>query len=467
MGCLTGGTMPAPVEMAETKYVTVGDADVAYRVVGEGPLDLLYFYGLGSHVDMQADDPREGQYLDALASFTRLIFFDRRGTGASDGLAPNAMPAWEEWADDLRAVLDAVGSERTAILAALDAGPIAMMFAALQPERVSALILSNTSPRYLEADDYPIGMPQAAVDAVVETVGSLWGTEELIAMVNPALVHDAELSRWLAKRSRASATPRNAAAQWRYILENVDVRSVLHLIQAPTLVLHATQNLLVPIEHGRYLASHIPGAKFVEVAGIGLVGEADGLASSRSGLGTPVVEEIAEFLTGERPVVEADRVLTTVLFTDIVASTEHLASLGDRRWSAMLDGHDRVVRDQLRRFRGREINTMGDGFVACFDGPGRAIACATSITQAAHALGIEVRAGMHTGECQVRGDDLAGVAVVVAARIGSLAGPGEVLVSATVKDLVAGSGVEFVDRGEHPLKGIPSTSRLFAVSDSA
>jgi class 3 adenylate cyclase/pimeloyl-ACP methyl ester carboxylesterase len=459
--------MPAPVEMAETKYVTVGDADVAYRVVGEGPLDLLYFYGLGSHVDMQSDDPREAQYLDALASFSRLIFFDRRGTGASDGLAPNAMPAWEEWADDLRAVLDAVGSERTAILAALDAGPIAMMFAALQPERVSALILSNTSPRYLEADDYQIGMPQAALDAVVETVGSLWGTEQLIATVNPELVHDADLSRWLAKKCRASATPRNAAAQFRYLLENVDVRSVLHLIQAPTLVLHATQNLLVPIEHGRYLASHIPGAKFVEVAGFGLVGEVDGFASSRSGLGTPIVEEIAEFLTGKRPVVEVDRVLTTVLFTDIVDSTEHLASLGDRRWTAMLDAHDRAVREQLHRHRGREIKTTGDGFHACFDGPGRAIACATAITKAADDLGLQVRAGMHTGECDVRGDDLAGLAVHLAARIGSLAGPGEVLVSTTVKDLVVGSGIEFADRGKRELKGIPTAWRLFAVADSA
>ena len=219
MGASRGEPCLRRCEMAETKYVTVGDADVTYRVIGEGPLDLLYFYGLGSHVDMQSDDPREGQYLDALASFTRLIFFDRRGTGASDGLAPNAMPAWEEWADDLRAVLDAVGSERTAILAALDAGPIAMMFAALQPERVSALILANTSPRYLEADDYPIGMPQAAVDAVVETVGSLWGTEELAAMVNPALVHDAEFSVGLHGDSglprRRATRRRSSATSWR------------------------------------------------------------------------------------------------------------------------------------------------------------------------------------------------------------------------------------------------------------
>ena len=293
----------------------------------------------------------------------------------------------------------------------------------------------------------------------METVGSLWGTEEFITVINPAWPTNAEFVRTLARRFRASATPRNAAAQYQYILENVDVRSVLHLIQAPTLVLHTSHNPMVPIDHGRYLADHIPGAKFVEVPGDGIVFD--------DGEDALVVEEIAEFLTGERPVVDVDRVLTTVLFTDIVASTEHLASLGDRRWSAMLDAHDRAVREQLRRFRGREINTTGDGFAACFDGPGRAIACATSITQAARELGIEVRAGLHTGECEVRGDDLAGLAVHLAARIGSLAGPGEVLVSTTVKDLVAGSGIEFVDRGEHELKGIPTTWRLFAVADSA
>ena len=451
--------MAAPRDTAETRYVAVGDADVAYRVVGEGPLDLLFFYGLGSHVDMHSDDPRDGQFLDALASFSRLIFFDRRGTGASDGLARNVLPAWEEWTEDVRAVLDAAGSDRTAIYAGLDAGPIAMMFAALQPERVSALILVNTSPRYLEASDYPIGVSQARVDAVVEMVGSLWGTEEFVSVINPAVAEDTEVARANARRLRAAATPRSAAAQFRYIFENVDARSVLHLIQAPTLVLHTSPNPMVPTEHGRYLADHIPGAEFRELPGVGIGFDDVGYA--------PVVDEVAEFLTGERPVVEVERVLTTVLFTDIVASTEHLASLGDRRWRAVLDAHDRVVREQLRRFRGREIKTTGDGFHACFDGPGRAIACATSITRVARELGIEVRAGLHTGECELRGDDLAGLAVHVAARIGSLAGPGEVLVSTTVKDLVAGSDIEFVDRGEHQLKGVPNTWRLLAVADSA
>jgi class 3 adenylate cyclase len=240
----------------------------------------------------------------------------------------------------------------------------------------------------------------------------------------------------------------------------MDVRGVLSLIQAPTLVLHTSQDPVVPIEHGRYLAAHIPGARFVELPGTSLMFDDQG------GL-ERLFEELAEFLTGERPVVEVDRVLTTVLFTDIVSSTEHLAALGDRRWKALLDDHDLMVRGELRRFRGREVKTMGDGVLACFDGPGRAIACATSIAHGALKLGIEVRAGMHTGECEVRGDDLAGLAVHLAARIAALAGAGEVLVSTTVKDLVAGSGIEFLDRGERELKGIPGAWRLFSVTDRA
>ncbi len=290
-------------------------------------------------------------------------------------------------------------------------------------------------------------------------VGSVWGTEDFTAVTSAARVYDEEYARTVARRMRASATPRNAAAQYRYILENVDVRSVLPLIQAPTLVLHGSGNPLVPIEHGRYLAEHIPGARIFEFPGVGI-----GFDDVVSAL---LLEEIAEFVTGERPVTDVDRVLTTVLFTDIVGSTQQLASVGDKRWSAMLDAHDRVVRDLLRRHRGREINTTGDGFAACFDGPGRGIACATSITQAARELGIEVRAGLHTGECEIRGDDLAGLAVHVAARIGSLAGPGEVLVSNTVKDLVTGSGIEFVDIGERELRGLPTAWRLYAVADSS
>jgi class 3 adenylate cyclase/pimeloyl-ACP methyl ester carboxylesterase len=441
----------------ETMYVESGEADVAYTVVGDGPLDLLYFYGLGSHVDLIWDDPLAVRFLDRLASFSRLIFFDRRGTGASDGVARSAIPTLEEWTEDVGAVLDAVGSDRAAIFAALDAGPIAMLFAAMRPERVSTLVLANTSARYLVAEDYPIGMSQNAVDALVEMVGSLWGTPELAHVINPGHAHDTVFAQALARRLRAAATPRTATAQYRYLLGSVDVRSALPLIQAPTLVLHMTQNPVVPFAYGRYLADHIAGAKFVEVPGRG-IGWDDGGSDT-------MVDEVAEFLTGQRPVVEIDRVLTTVLFTDIVGSTERAASLGDHRWRTLLDSHDRAVRELLRRFRGQEIKTTGDGFHATFDGPARAIRCARAIADAARELGIEVRAGLHTGECEIHGNDLAGLAVHIAARVGALAEPGEVLVSSTVKDLVVGSGIDFADRGEHQLKGVPMSWRLFNVRD--
>ncbi len=278
-------------------------------------------------------------------------------------------------------------------------------------------------------------------------MASLWGTEEFLAITNPGRALDPELARAYARRLRAAATPHNAAAQVRYFMETIDVRSILPSIQAPTLVLHARENPQFPVAHGQYLADHIPGARLVEVPGRGLAPDDDVFAL--------IVEEIAVVLTGERPVVETDRLLTTVMFTDIVASTERLASRGDRRWRATLDAHDRAVRELLHRFRGREVNTTGDGFHACFDGPGRAIACARSIVRAARDLDLEVRAGLHTGECEVRGDDLAGMAVHLAARIGDVAGPGEVWVSATVKDLVAGSGVDFVDKGRPAAQGHP------------
>lgn len=446
-----------PYRTPETMYVSVGEADVAYTVVGDGPFDLLYSYGLGSHVDIIWDDPRAARFLDQLASFSRLIFFDRRGTGASDGIVRNAMPTLEDWTEDMRAVLDVVGSDRTAILAAHDAGPIALLFTAMHPERVTSLVLANTSARHLAADDYPIGLSPRAVDAFVARAASLWGTTELARLVDPRRSQDTEFARQFARRLRAVATPRTAAAQYRYILENVDARPALPLVQVPTLVLHTTHNPIIPIDHGRYIAEHITGARFVAVPGQG-TGWDDGESEI-------VIDEIAEFLTGQRPVVDADRVLTTVLFTDIVASTERVASLGDRRWCTLLDAHDRAVRGLLRRFRGQEIKTTGDGFHATFDGPARAVRCARAITEAAHELGVEVRAGVHTGECEIHGNDLAGLTVHIAARVGAQAEPGEVLVSSTVKDLIVGSGIELVDRGEHDLRGVPMRWRLFGLDD--
>jgi class 3 adenylate cyclase len=431
--------------------VAVGDGHVAYQVVGAGPCDVLYFYGLGNHIDLLWTIPQEAEFVRRIASFSRLILFDRRGTGASDH---GVTSTWEEWTEDVHAVLDAAGSERAALVALIDAGPIAVLFAATHPDRVSSLVLSNTSARYLVDDDYPAGASPEMADSMVGLIGSTWGTPDFVRVIAPSMSTDDDYVRSYAQLHRACATPRTAAAQVGYILNSVDVREALPLIQTPTLVVHNTGNPFVPIDQGQYLSDHIAGAKFVEVPGVSIGGDPQY---------QPVfLDAVGEFLTGERPEVDVDRVLTSVLFTDIVGSTEQLSSVGDHRWRELLDAHDRGVREQLRQHRGREIKTTGDGFFACFDGPARAIRCARAITDVAERVGVSVRAGLHVGECEVRGDDLSGLAVHVAARIGALAGPRDVLVSNTVKELVAGSGLEFTDRGEHTLKGVPGTWKLFA-----
>jgi class 3 adenylate cyclase len=332
---------------------------------------------------------------------------------------------------------------------------MAILFAAMHPDRVSALALVNSYARYISDNDYPIGFSQDDIDFILQTALSGWGSIDFARNVIPSRADDVEFMQWVAMSMRMSTTPRNAMAQYDYLLRNIDVRRVLPLIQCPVLVLHSVGNRYPSLDAGRYVADHIAGARFVE-----LPGADSGIAGEHMRV---VVDELAEFLTGERPG-EIDRVLTTVLFTDIVDSTGRAAILGDRRWRMLLDTHDRTIRDELRRFRGREINTTGDGFLAAFDGPARAIRCAQSILASTGSQEIELRIGMHTGECEVRGDDLAGLAVHIAARVGSSARPGEALVSSTVKDLVAGSGIEFEDRGDHELKGVPGTWRLYAVS---
>jgi class 3 adenylate cyclase/pimeloyl-ACP methyl ester carboxylesterase len=435
--------------------VAVGDADVAYQIVGDGPCDLLCCYGLGSHIDLAWDfSPSQ---TELFGSFCRTIQFDRRGTGSSDGVPRGGLPTWEEWAEDVGAVLDAAGSARAAIYAEVDAGPIAVLFAATHPDRVSALVLANTFARLTPDDGYPIGVSRKSCDEFIRYVETRWGTEEWIRTIFPTGSDDPEYVRRFARMVRASATPRSAAAQFRYIFERIDVREMLPLVRVPTLVLHNRPNPFIPIALGQYLAEHIDAAKFVEIP-------SSGNATVAVDSMHRVCDETVEFVTGQRPLVQVDRILTTILFTDIVRSTERLAVLGDQQWRSVLDAHDRAVRERLRRFRGREVKTTGDGFCACFDGPARAIQCARAIIEVAERLGLEVRAGLHTGECEVRGGELSGLAVHVAARVGALASAGELLVTSTVEDLVAGSGIHFTDRGRQSLRGIPEERHLFAVS---
>jgi class 3 adenylate cyclase len=419
----------------------------------------VYHHGF-CHLDLQWDIRAEATFNSKLASFARLVLFDRRGTGASERTTSAAMPTWEDWIEDLRGVMDAVGIESAAIFAEAEAGATATLFAATHPDRVRALVLGNTAARYAVAPDYPIGLSPTEIELARAAITDGWGSTnewmESLRLAFPGIADDESEIRALARLCRAAATPGLAKAVFTYVYDQLDVRDALKLVQVPTLVIH---NRLEPRrEFARYLADHITDARIVEVPGEDYVFFA--------GDHEPVISEVAAFLTGERPQAEIDRILTTVMFTDIVDSTRIAADVGDQRWRAMLDSHDGVVRDQLRHFRGEEVNTTGDGFVARFDGPARAVRCALAIAQEARELGIAIRAGLHTGECERRGGDIAGLAVHVAARVSSYAGPGDVLVSRTVADLVVGSGLTFDDRGDHVLKGVPGEWRIFAATGS-
>lgn len=440
----------------ETQYAKSGHRWIAYQVVGDGPFDLLWAPGYMSHIEQNWWWPAYADFLERMASFSRLILFDRRGTGLSD--RDVALGSFEEMLDDIRAVLDAVSCERAALFGGAEGGPMCALFAATHPERTSALILGASYARRKWAPDYPWGLDAKAQERILASYDARWGTDDSFAVrsVAPSLGEDERFRRWNSQACRFAGTPA-AARAWFHITMEIDVRAVLSAIRVPTLVLHRSGDRVVPVEAGRYLAEHIPDAKWVELAG------ADHYPFA--GDGRALLDEVEEFLTGSRRSREGDRVLATVLFTDIVGSTERAAELGDWRWTRLLAEHHRLVRSELDRFRGNAVRTEGDGTLSSFDGPARAVRCACAIRERVRELGIEIRAGLHTGEIELAESGVEGIAVHIGARIAGLADAGEVLASSTVKDLVVGSGIDFAERGTHHLKGVPGEWRVHAVAD--
>jgi class 3 adenylate cyclase/alpha-beta hydrolase superfamily lysophospholipase len=439
----------------ETRFALLGDDRIAYQVFGEGDVDVLLVPASGDCIDLRWDWPAYADFLRWLGRRARVISFDRRGTGASDAPSGETLPSWEMWADDARAVLDAVGAERAVICGNADAGPTAILFAAVHPSRSSGLVLVDTCARFAAAPDYPAGRTEEDRVAISELVVDIWGTEAMGAFTAPELAQrDPAFSRWFAKDQRLYMSPRDAAR----VLDNEqlwDVREALPLVGVPTLVLHVEGFLPIPVEHGRYLARHIEGARLVVLPGSDAVPHGSMEDANRC---------IAEFLGGLTNVSVPERALSAILFTDIVGSTARAAELGDRQWRDLIETHDAVARTVVDQHQGRVVKMTGDGLLATFDGPGRAMRCAHALRESLRPLGVEIRAGLHTGEIEVRESDIAGIGVHIAYRVMDAAPPGDLLVSPAVPMLVAGSGVEFEDRGEHELKGVPGSWRLFAVS---
>jgi pimeloyl-ACP methyl ester carboxylesterase len=436
----------------QTRYARSGDVNIAYQVVGDASRDLVLVPGWVTNLEVFWEDPKCARFLERLASFTRLILFDKRGTGLSDRVAD--MPNLETRMDDVRAVMDAVGSERAALFGYSEGGPMCALFAATYPLRTTALIMQGSYARLLWSPDYPWGRRLQAHEEWMATSLRDWGGPVGFDLRWPSALNDERARQWWARLLRMGASPgANRALQ--QMNSEMDVRHVLPAIRVPTLVLHSVGDRALPAGGSRYIAQQVPGAKLVELSG------RDHLAWGEDA--DAIVDEVEEFLTGVRHGPEPDRVLATVLFTDIVGSTEKAAALGDRRWRDLLEGHQELVRRELGRFRGREIDTTGDGFLATFDGPARGVRCARAVSEGVRGLGLEVRAGLHTGEIELRGDKVSGLAVHIGARVAAAAGPREVLVSSTVKDLVAGSGLRFQDRGPHALKGVPGEWHLFAL----
>jgi pimeloyl-ACP methyl ester carboxylesterase len=444
------------VSSPTTRYARSGDLNIAYQVVGDGSVDLVLVPGWMSHLELAWEEPSYARLFRRLASFSRLILFDKRGTGLSDRVPVQELPSLEQRMDDVRAVMDAVDSHRAALVGVSEGGPMSILFAATHPDRTSALVLYASYANWIRDGESPWAPTREEHEQIAQLYERRWGEAVGINAFAPSMARDQEFRRRFATWLRMSASPGAAAALIRMNVE-LDVRPILPLVRVPTLVVHRTGDRTITVEAGRYLARHIPGARLVELPGddhLPWVGDTDAL-----------VDEVEEFLTGVRHGIEPDRMLATVLFADIVGSTERAASLGDHRWREILDEHSALVVRQLERFQGRLVKWLGDGVLATFDGPARAIRCGRALADESRRLGIELRVGLHCGECEIRGEDVGGIAVHTAARVMARANPGEVLVSRTIKDLVAGSGIEFVDRGTYELKGVPGEWQLFGVAD--
>lgn len=440
--------------VAVTRYARSGDVNIAYQVVGEGPRDLVYVPGWVSNVEVMWEEPSMARFLDRLASFSRLILFDKRGTGLSDPVPLDRLPGLDERMDDLRAVMDAVGSSSATLLGHSEGGNMCILYAATYPERTEGLILAGCYAKRVWSPEYPWApTPEARAAEIAEIERTFGDPEALPGWLAPSRMPDPSFREWLARYLRLGSSPRAAA----HLLEmntQIDTTDVLPSVRAPTLCLYRTDDRDVSVEEGRWIASRIASARLVELPGDDHLLNAAGAEQ--------MVTEIEQFMTGRPSAIRADRALATVVFSDIVGSTELAARLGDGVWRDLLAKHNERVRTEVERHRGRVVGTQGDGFLATFDGPARGIRAGQAIRRTVEALGIEVRIGVHTGEIEVLGDDIAGLAVHIGARVGALAAPGEVLVSRTVKDLVAGSDIRFEDRGTHVLKGVPDEWQIYA-----
>ncbi len=437
----------------QTKYAKSEDISIAYQVAGNGPLDLIFVMGWVSNIECMWDDPSFNHLLSRLASFSRLILFDKRGTGLSDKVSE--LPTMEQRMDDVRAVMDAVNSEKAALLGVSEGGPMCALFAATYPARTTSLIMYGSYAKRVWDPEYPWAPTSEEREKFYESIKEGWGGPVDLEKLAPGQAHNEHFREWWATYLRRSASPADALALAKMNTE-IDIRNILPAIHVPALIIHRTGDIDIDVNGSKYLANKIPGAKFVEVKGndhLLWVGNYE-----------EILDEIEVFLTGEHKYAQSERVLATVLFTDIVGSTEHVVELGDERWLNLLKNHDALVRKELSRFRGREIDTTGDGFLAIFEGPARAIRCACAIRDIVRSIGIEIRAGLHTGECEMIGKNVGGIAIHLGARVMSKAGAGEVFVSGTLKDLVAGSGIQFENRGRSTLKGIPGVWELYSVS---